>query len=62
MADIIKLRVARKQKRKAEEQQQAEENRARFGRPKADRNAELARKAKRNRDLDAHRLQPEAET
>ena len=61
MAEIIKLHVAQKKYRNAESEQRAQENRARYGRTKADRNSEKALKEKRNRDLDAHRLHAEIE-
>ncbi|SBW02127.1 conserved hypothetical protein [uncultured Alphaproteobacteria bacterium] len=59
MSEIVNLRQARKRKLRAEKDRQAEENRARFGRPKAERahdaaNADLAR-----RRLEQMKLTPE---
>ncbi len=42
MADIINLRQARKERDRADRARQAEENRAKFGRTKAERRRDLA--------------------
>lgn len=59
MSEIVNLRQARKHKARAEKDRQAAENRAKFGRPKAEKahdaaNAELAR-----RKLEQAKLTPE---
>jgi hypothetical protein len=55
MADVIKLRVARKAKQATDAQARAQENRVAFGRSKAERAAEVAQQEQRKRLLDAHR-------
>lgn len=56
MAGIVNLNKARKEKARADKQTRAKENRVRFGRTKADRQAEAERTRKSDRDLAAHRL------
>jgi hypothetical protein len=60
MAEIVNLRQARKQKARADKARAADENRATFGRSKAERERErqLARQAERH--LDSHRREPGA--
>lgn len=55
MAEVIKLRVARKKKQAADDDARARENRIIFGRSKQEKAAELARQEKMQRLLDAHR-------
>lgn len=55
MAEIVNLRQARKAKARAEKEQAAEANRARFGRTKAERDIERKISEKENRDLDGHK-------
>ena len=55
MAEIVNLRQARKAKARAEKEQAAEANRARFGRTKAERDIERKISEKQNRDLDGHK-------
>ena len=55
MADILSLSKARKAKARAVKEATAEENRVRFGRTKAERDAEAARKALAERQIDAHK-------
>ena len=55
MADVIKLGEARKKRQAAENEARAQENRILFGRSKQERAAELARKDKQRRLLEAHR-------
>lgn len=55
MAEIVTLRQARKAKARAEKEQAAEANRARFGRTKAERDIERKISEKQNRDLDGHK-------
>jgi hypothetical protein len=54
MAEIINLRKARKAKARAENEAEAAENRAKFGRPKDERSQSEASKDLRDRKLDAH--------
>lgn len=55
MADVIKLRVARKKKQADDDEARARENRIVFGRSKQERSAESARREKMQRALEAHR-------
>ena len=55
MAEIINFRKARKAKARAEKQAEAAENRAKFGRPKEEKNQSEAAKDLLDRKLDAHR-------
>ncbi|MGL4439855.1 MAG: DUF4169 family protein [Bosea sp. (in: a-proteobacteria)] len=55
-ADIINLRLARKQKARAEAGKAAAENRVSFGLSKAERVTAKAAKDIANRQLDGHRL------
>ena len=52
MAEILNLNRARKAKAKTDAQTRAAENRAKFGRAKADKALEAARADKLKRDLD----------
>ena len=52
MAEILNLNQARKARAKADAKAQAAENRAKFGRTKADKALEAARADKLKRDLD----------
>lgn len=52
MADIVNLNHARKAKAKADDKVRAAENRARFGRTKAEKSLDAARSDKLRRDLD----------
>ena len=52
MAEILNLNKARKAKAKTDAKTQAVENRAKFGRTKADKALEAARADKLKRDLD----------
>jgi len=56
MAEIINLRQARKAKNRAEKDARAAENRAKFGRAKAERNVRDAEKILAERRLEGHRL------
>ena len=56
MAEIVNLRRARKAKARAADQDQAAQNRARFGTPKTARDLAKARTEKVTEALDAHRL------
>lgn len=52
MAEVVNLRQARKAIARAAASEQADENRARFGRPMAERKLADARRGKAERDLD----------
>jgi hypothetical protein len=56
-AEIINLRKARKAKQRREAAERAEENRAKFGRAKAEREATGAEKDREARRLDSLRCQ-----
>ena len=58
MAEIINLRSVKKARQRAEATAQADANAAKFGRTKAEKQAESARKDKAKRDLDGHALDP----
>lgn len=53
--EIINLRRARKQKARAEREQEAAENRRRFGQTKAEKETEAATREQAARLLDAHK-------
>ncbi|HVZ13386.1 MAG TPA: DUF4169 family protein [Bauldia sp.] len=55
MAEIINLRRARKAHRRTEAAGKAEANRAKFGRTRAEKEAETKRAEQMRRALDAHR-------
>jgi hypothetical protein len=55
MADLVNLNRFRKQKARAEKEAAAAENRARFGRTKAEKGAEAKEAARKTRLLDGHR-------
>ena len=55
MAEIINLRAARKAKARAEKETEADENRARFGRPRQEQMSTEATRDMQDRKLDAHR-------
>jgi hypothetical protein len=57
MADIINLRRARKDKARREHEREAEANRLRFGRNKAQKSADRDAVARSRRSLDDKRLQ-----
>lgn len=54
-AEIVNLRRARKAKARANAAETAAQNRVRYGRPKAERDAQAAATALEERRLDAHR-------
>jgi len=56
MGDIVKFRKARKRIERQFEEQRATENRVKFGRGKAERTLESARKTKAHGDLEQHRI------
>ena len=55
MSEVVNLRQARKRKARDEAERAAAQNRALFGRPKAEKQAEAQRRALRERALDGHR-------
>ncbi len=61
MAEITNLNRYRKAQARAEARRQADANAARFGRPKAEREAEAARLDRASRTLDQHRIAPEGD-
>jgi hypothetical protein len=56
MAEVVNLNRFRKERRRQEAARIAEENRARFGRPKSERNKTEGEQAKADKDLDGKRL------
>ena len=58
MAEITNLNRYRKAQARADARRQADANAARFGRPKAEREAEAARQDRASRTLDQHRIAP----
>ena len=54
MAEIVNLRTARKAKEREKSRATGDENAAKFGRTKAEKNLEKARAEKARRDLDGH--------
>jgi len=57
-ADIVNLRSVRKEKARAERKAEAAENRAKFGRTKAEKKAEAGEAERRARQLEGHRREP----
>ncbi len=55
MAKVINLRMARKRAERLRGENRANENRLSHGRPKFERDLEVARADKARRDLDQHR-------
>ena len=55
MGDLVNLRRARKDKARAEREKLAAENRSKFGRPKAEREADELKRAIEAQRLDGHR-------
>lgn len=54
MAEIVNLRTARKAKARDDARAKADENAAKFGRSKAEKDLQAARAEKAARDLDGH--------
>jgi hypothetical protein len=61
MAEVVNLRLARKNKARAEKETRASRNRVAFGRTKAERDATKTEKEIAERRLDLHRRDDEAE-
>lgn len=59
MGDVVNLKQFRKAKERAEKQKRAEENRAKFGRTKADRERQRASEEKQDASLSGHQLEHE---
>lgn len=59
MAELINLRSRRKTAEREAARKLADQNAARHGRTKAERDQEAARAAKAKHDLDQHRREPE---
>jgi hypothetical protein len=55
MGEIVSFKLHRKKRARAEKDEQAAENRAKFGRSKAEKKLTEAEKAKAAKDLDAHK-------
>ncbi len=58
MVEIVNLRQERKRKARGVRERTAEENRARFGRSKAEVKRDTAQRALDDAHFDAHRLDP----
>lgn len=58
MADILSLSKARKAKARAGKEAAAAENRVKFGRTKAEKLADDARRTKADKVIDAHKREP----
>lgn len=56
MGDVVSLKLHRKRKDRAAKDELAAENRAKFGRSKAEKKLTDAETAKAAKDLDAHKL------
>ncbi|MCF8510566.1 MAG: DUF4169 family protein [Rhodobacteraceae bacterium] len=54
MAEIVNLRAAKKARQRAEARAKGDENAAKFGRTKAEKDLEKTRAQKARRDLDGH--------
>ncbi|WP_420333242.1 DUF4169 family protein [Roseibium sp.] len=57
-AEIVNLRQARKRKQRADSEKQAEDNRRKFGRTKAEREAARRRRDELEKKVEGHRLSP----
>jgi len=55
-AEIINLRMARKQKQRQDKDKTAEDNRRKFGRSKAERDAARKRRKEQETHVDGHKL------
>ncbi len=58
MGEVVNLREARKRRKRAEKDQAAAENRAKFGRTKGQKQKDAADAEKSVRDLEGHRRDP----
>lgn len=57
-AEIINLRMARKQKQRQDKDKAAEDNRRQYGRSKAERDAARKRREDLESHVDGHKLEP----
>ena len=57
MADVVNLRLARKQAKRRQAEQEAAQRRLAHGRGKADKALQRSRSDKAERELDRHRLE-----
>lgn len=55
--EVVNLRLARKARRREQDEARAAANRARFGRPKVERDAEAAEASRAARALDGKRIE-----
>jgi len=62
MGDVVNLRMARKQRARADKAAEAAENRARHGRTGAQKTLDRARAEALERHVEGHRLQPADKT
>ncbi|CAK0748438.1 Amidase [uncultured Gammaproteobacteria bacterium] len=60
MAEVINLNRVRKQREKQQREVSAAANRAKFGRPGAEKRLERAKQDRSDRDLDGKRLEPDS--
>lgn len=60
-AEIINLRMARKQKKRQDKDKAADDNRRKYGRSKAERDAARKRRKDLESHVDGHRLNEDAE-
>ena len=58
MAELVNLRMARKQAKRRRDDRRADANRLAHGQPKLVRKLADAQRAKASRDLDRHRIEP----
>ena len=58
MADILSLSKARKAKARVDKEAAAAENRAKFGRTKAEKAADKSRKTLAEKNIDGHKREP----
>ena len=59
MADVVNLRMARKQAKRRQAEQEAAQRRLTHGRSKAEKTLQRARTDKAERELERHRLESE---
>ena len=59
MADVVNLRMARKQAKRRQAEQEAAQRRLAHGRSKAEKTLQRARTDKAERELERHRLESE---
>lgn len=57
MSDVVNLNRFRKKQKRAAKEKQAQENRTRYGRAKAEKQRTLSEEAAKARHLDAHKRQ-----